>query len=129
MGCAPSRMRSRRFIGNRYSPFLLLYTPLTQTHFKPSRGFSAALDHLPSLDSKKRAELFLQGANVSHQSLNLFRLQLIRVLGHLVLAVRDGPCEIRVRHFLHFGSRKIMRAHLLSHRRTGSVGTMAHDAF
>src|ERR1017187_10414289 len=126
MGCARSRMRSRRFIGNRYSPF---YAPPAQTHVTLGRGFSAALDPLPSLDSKKREELFLQGANVSHQSLNLFRLQLIRVLGHLVLAVRDDPREIGVRHLLHFGSRKIMAAHFLSHGRAGSVGTMAHDAF
>jgi len=67
--------------------------------------------HCPNLLSE--TGLFFQGANVSHQSLNLVRRQRA-ILGHLVLAVGDDVCKLRIRHALNVGSRKVVGAHLLA---------------
>src|ERR1035437_3902259 len=54
MGCVRSRMRSRRFIGNRYSPF---YAPPAQTHVTLGRA------ELPASRAVVRLEVGLAGTH------------------------------------------------------------------
>lgn len=113
-------MRSRRVIWEGYSPFL--HVPLGR-HTVPRRGPCTALT-IFNLDGAI-AELFFQGADESHQPLDVFRLQRFSIRGHLILAVGDGVGELSIRHFLYLRSLEIMRAHPLSNRRTGSISSMA----
>src|SRR5271170_1637474 len=104
---------------------LALSCPGMETHSKCRRGVSAAVGNLPDLDCWN---LLFQSADVSHQPLNVLWLQR-RVLGHIVLAVRNDVGELCIRHFLHVGTGEVVGAHFLSHRRTGSVRAMAGCTF
>src|SRR5580704_17939325 len=69
--------------------------------------------------------LLLEGPYIGDQSLNVLWLQSCPILRHFVLTIRDDVRESRVRHSLHGGGGEIVRPHLCSHRRTGSVRPVA----
>src|SRR5208337_1011210 len=124
MGCAQSRILSRRLIWKRDSPFFSVLRGIdTPYALAPDRPPCSTTFPLFALITEQTS-LFLQCTDISHQALNLFRLQLISVLWHLGgLAVGDDRREIRIRFFLHRGAREIVTRHFRA------VGAMAHGTF